>query len=609
MIRKSERPIPGSVIGGTDRRPAPSRADGPVGLDAASRRARDVGLSLVAVVALGFLGIVSLLRLVVRDTDSALAGISPMDLDRDGRLVALLAGSTALALALGLWRRKRLAWALSIMTFAVALLVQVAFVHHPWGAAASLVILVVLVIGRRRFDVRSAPIWGRLAIFTIVSVAGLAFVSGLLGSRAADPWSAAESVLGGIVVWIAAALGVDDGARTQVLHESAPAILSTATGVVLLVARLLILVTAVGELNPAPDRPPRPGDVADALAVLRREGRGALLPFQGAPSMSLYLSRSGRTVIAHARAGRMDVVLGDPIGSPSDFAAAMSEFVEDARLADHAVAVYQATAEARDILRGSGFHRIFQIGQEAVVDLATFGLDGSRRANLRHTVTRFHRDGATIRWFALGLDDVTLAELGDQLAGVDVAWQRKAGPKLGFTINSFRRGDLRTTPIAISLDGSGRVVAFVTFQATGADGGYVVDLIRRLPGSVPGAVETCVAEAAIAMRDAGATRLSLGLAPIHGLDAHRGPLEERAIRVATGAVARWYDVDSLAFFKAKFDPTWEPRYVAARHRRDALVVSVALLRLHLGRGGTLLGIERILRGTRFWRASLTGATG
>ena len=544
-------------------------------------RAFDVAPSFVAVVAVGFLGTVSLLRLIVRDADTALAGISPMHLHGGGHLAALLTGSTALALAFGLWRRKRLAWALSIMTFAVALLVQVAFVHHPWGAAASLLILVSLVVGRRRFDVHSAPIWGRLATVTIVGLTGLALVVGLLGLHTGDLASAAAAVVGGVVVWTAAVLGVDDGARSQVLHESVPVVVSAASGVAFVVARLLVLLTAVGEVNPAPDRPPRPQDAADALLVLRREGHGALLPFQSAPNMSRCLSRSGRTVIAHARAGRMDIVLGDPIGPPDDLVDAMTEFVEDARRADHAVAVYQATAGARDILRGAGFDRVFQIGQEAVIDLATFGLHGSRRANLRHTVTRFHRDGATIRWFAHGLDDGSLAEFGDQLAGVDAAWRRNAGPRLGFTINSFHRGDLQTTPIAVSIDESGQAVAFVTFQATGVDGGYVVDLIRRSPGSVPGAVETCVAEAALAMRDAGATRLSLGLAPIHGLDAHRGPLEERAIRLATGAVRRWYDVDSLAFFKSKFDPTWEPRYVAARHRRDALAVSVALLRLHL----------------------------
>ncbi len=574
----------------------PTGFGGPGGFDAASWSDRRILPSLVAIGGLGVLGVVSLLHLVIRDPDAALAGLLPMDLDRGGRLVALLSGSTALALAVGLWRGKQLAWALSVAIFAVALWIQFAFVHHPWGTAVSLAILVGLIVSRVRFDVRSAPIWSRLAVLTVVGVSGLAVVLVLLDSRTASPLAAAGPVLRGVIAWIAAAFGVDDGTRLRVLHESVPGILSTATAV-MLVGRLLILLTAIGELNPAPDRPARRETVASALAVLQREGRGALLPFQRSTRMSLFLSRSGGTVIAHARAGRMDIVVGDPIGPPSDLASAVAEFVEEARQADHGVAVYQATAEAHRTLLRTGFRRIFRIGHEAVIELPTFGLEGSRRANLRHTVTRFHRDGATTRWFAHGLDDVSLAELDEQLAGIDSAWRRQAGPELGFTINSFRREDLPTSPIAVSTDQSGRVLAFVTFQSTGADDGYVVDLIRRLPGGIPGAVETCIAEAAIAMRDAGAARLSLGLAPVHGLDAHRGPFEERAIRLAADTVRRWYDVDGLAFFKSKFDPTWVPRYVAARHRRDILAVAVALLRLHLSSGGTLLGVGRNLGGT------------
>jgi len=353
---------------------------------------------------------------------------------------------------------------------------------------------------------------------------------------------------------------------------------------------------AIGSVVPATE-PMAAHDPHDALDVIRRDGRGALLPFQVATGMSLFLSRSGRVVIAHARAGRLDVVLGDPIGPPAEAAAGLAEFVERRRRAHRGVAVYQASAEGLAGLAGAGFGRVFRIGQEAIVDLATFGLAGSGRANLRHTVTRYRRDGATVRWFAGGLDEASLAVLGDQLAAVDTDWRRGAGPELGFTIASFRRADLATTPVAVAVDGAGQVGAFVTFRTTGVDGGYVVDMIRRAPKGIPGAVETCIVEAAMAMRASGATQLSLGLAPIHGLDARRGPLEERAIRTAAEAVRRWYDIDGLAFFKAKFSPTWAPRYVAIRRRPDALAACLAILRLHLSRDGSLIGVGRNLLGT------------
>ena len=80
-----------------------------------------------------------------------------------------------------------------------------------------------------------------------------------------------------------------------------------------------------------PDHLIGPAAVAEARAVMRRHGHGALLPFQAAPGMSLFLATSGRAVIAHARAGRLSIVLGDPVGPPSEGGAAILEFIEYAR--------------------------------------------------------------------------------------------------------------------------------------------------------------------------------------------------------------------------------------------------------------------------------------
>jgi lysylphosphatidylglycerol synthetase-like protein (DUF2156 family) len=53
------------------------------------------------------------------------------------------------------------------------------------------------------------------------------------------------------------------------------------------------------------------------------------------------------------------------------------------------------------------------------------------------------------------------------------------------------------------------------------------------------------------------------------------------LRVVAGLVRPFYDVAGLEFFKAKFDPRWEPRYAAIRGRFDLARLGLALLRLHL----------------------------
>jgi phosphatidylglycerol lysyltransferase len=241
--------------------------------------------------------------------------------------------------------------------------------------------------------------------------------------------------------------------------------------------------------------------------------------------------------------------------------------------------VYQATAAERPWLVRAGF-RLFKVGEEAVIDLASFDTAGPRRANLRHTITRCRKDGVVFRWFPAGIPD-NLSSLIDDLEAVDAEWCKRAGPEIGFTISHFQRCALSRQPICVAVGADGRALACASFCRTGLDGGWVLDLMRRTPDGPPGAVEACIAEAAREFRASGALTLSLGLAPLANLD-HSSPiLEERLLSVGAGLVHRWYDVAGLARFKNKFDPDWIPRYGAIRRRRDIVGFTIALLLVHV----------------------------
>jgi phosphatidylglycerol lysyltransferase len=314
---------------------------------------------------------------------------------------------------------------------------------------------------------------------------------------------------------------------------------------------------------------------------LRTYGHGALLPYQIGSDKSFFAPPDLQGAIVYGRAGRVLVILGDPIGPASDQPAVLARFVRQARSQGFVVGVYQATADARAALAAVGLRRIFLVGREAVIDVASFHLRTARRANLRHTVTRFRRGGGQVRWFPNGLDDETSERLAPQLCALDREWHRRSGPSLGFTIGHLDLALLAHQPIAISVEPDGSPVAFATFRPTGADGGCVVDLLRRLPGSVPGAVEASIVEAATAFPSSGVTTLSLGLAPLDGLRLREGLLEERLLAASAHLVAPVYDTSGLAFFKGKFDPSWTPRYGAVARIRDGLPMALGLLWLTL----------------------------
>jgi lysylphosphatidylglycerol synthetase-like protein (DUF2156 family) len=71
------------------------------------------------------------------------------------------------------------------------------------------------------------------------------------------------------------------------------------------------------------------------------------------------------------------------------------------------------------------------------------------------------------------------------------------------------------------------------------------------------------------------------------VDEGRG-LVARLLALGARVVRPAYDVRGLAFFKSKFAPTWEPRYLVVSRRTNLPRVLLALLRLHLGGSRGLL---------------------
>lgn len=516
---------------------------------------------------------------VVVGAGALVVQVLPVDVSSTDPLLAVTTSLGLLALGVGLWRRKRLAWWLALVTFSSALIAQVALLGHPIAAVIAAACLVALALDRRHYRVESAtasrrlllPLVG-LAAFGIVLETALALAGGVLpggplGSAAGD-----RGAIGGAADWLSFG---DPSSALALLGHGALIV------AVIAVARLPLVLAAFGVLRPVEAPPPDPALRARALDIGRRFGRGALLPFQLGGDKRVFSPSDLDGLVVYGRAGRLVVVLGDPIGAERAAWATFDRFVRVAALRDEVPAVYQASAECRERLVRRGF-RTFRIGHEAIVDLAGFSLAGSRRANLRHTVTRARKGGVTVRWFPDGIQSSDKPALVAGMARIDAVWRRGAGPEMGFTIGGFDADELPTLAVAAAVDADDAPIAFTTFRPTGADGGFVLDLMRRLPGGVPGALESCLAEAATRMGEAGVPFLSLGLAPLAGLEVPDATLEERALATAARLVRSSYDVRGLEFFKSKFDPHWEPRYVAVRHRRDLVGLSIALLRLHLG---------------------------
>jgi phosphatidylglycerol lysyltransferase len=500
--------------------------------------------------------------------------VLPLSPDGPPAFAAVLSAVALVALAIGLRRGKRPSWELAVIVFGAAAFVQAVLLRHPIAGTIAAACLAVLLARRDRHAIRIGRPGRRIvalagiAVLAAVGDVALALTFPSARASAATGLSAATGTLADVVSF--------NSVRPLAGLAGHGGLLTVATFAV----QLPLAILALAALRPAPPLVASPAEAAQVDGIFRQHGRGALLPFQLGPDKQ-HLTTSEGAVVVVGRYGRFAVALGDPTGPAGSEHAAWAAFVASCRSRDEIPAVYQASSQSRADLLALGL-RPFRVGHEAIVDLATFDLGGSRRANLRHTVTRARKGGAAFRFYPAGIPGREREALAPSMIAIDRAWSAAAGPRLGFTIGCFDPCELDRIAISVAADSDGAAIAFATFRPTGIDGGWVLDLLRRAPGGTPGALEGCLAEAASRLREAGAPTLSLGLAPLAGLDDASAVTEERGLARAGALVRRFYDVRGLAFFKGKFDPRWEPRYVALEHRRDLPALAIALVGLHVG---------------------------
>ncbi|MEB2285983.1 MAG: hypothetical protein B6D46_04845 [Polyangiaceae bacterium UTPRO1] len=328
---------------------------------------------------------------------------------------------------------------------------------------------------------------------------------------------------------------------------------------------VLIAIGLARLLRPAPPRPPvpTPADLDRAATVIAATPRTyAHLALLGDKTLLFRDDAHGipRGFIMYGVEGRSWIALGDPVAPPDDARELAWRFHE---LSDaHAgwTVFYEVGSENLPLYLDLGLS-LLKLGEEARVPLSAFSLDGSARKNLRQTHRRAERDGAT---FAVLPKEQVPAILPD-LQRVSDAWLgEKSTREKGFSLGFFSPTYLARGPVAVVLREE-RIIAFANVLLGGAQEELSVDLMRYEPAAAPpGVMDYLFLELMLWGRDAGYRWFSLGMAPFSGFDVRAlAPLWSRAGAFLFRQGEHFYNFQGVRQYKLKYDPVWEPRYLAS----------------------------------------------
>ncbi|PYC19101.1 bifunctional lysylphosphatidylglycerol flippase/synthetase MprF [Pseudomonas mosselii] len=271
--------------------------------------------------------------------------------------------------------------------------------------------------------------------------------------------------------------------------------------------------------------------------------------------------------LMYARRGRSLVALYDPIGPAQERAEMIWQFRDLCDLHHARPVFYQVRAENLPFYMDIGLTAI-KLGEEARVDLRRFDIEakGKEMKDLRYTWNRGGRDGLSLEIHEPG--QAPLAELKE----ISDAWLGgKNVREKGFSLGRFSPEYLQHFRIAL-IRFQGRPVAFANLLETHSNELASLDLMRAHPEAPKLTMEFMMVGLILHYKSHDYGRFSLGMVPLSGLQPRRGaPLTQRLGSMVFQRGEQLYNFQGLRRFKDKFQPDWEPRYMAVPAGLDPLV--------------------------------------
>ena len=312
--------------------------------------------------------------------------------------------------------------------------------------------------------------------------------------------------------------------------------------------------------------------------LLRRHGAtDSLGYFALRRDKSVVWSASGKAAIMYRVVLGVALASGDPIGDIEAWPGAIAAFRERVSRCGWTPAVLGCSERGAVVYRREyGLHAL-ALGDEAILQVATFTLDGRAMRCTRQAGTRLQRAGYEVR--VRRAREVAPGEL-DELRDAAAAW-RTDPVERGYSMALSRLGDPADPDCVIATAYQHGVLRGLLHFVPWGPRGLSLDLMRRDRGGDNGLNEFMIASVMQQCPAIGVDEVSLNFAVFRdalerGAQIGAGPVLRLWRRVLLVA-SRWWQIDSLYRFNAKFQPQWQARFVSYPAARDVPRIALAAL--------------------------------
>lgn len=503
---------------------------------------------------------------------------APLFINSTAFATSVFTGIALIIIARSLIRRKKRARNIAIAILAINFASDFfRYPQHPRQLIISAGLIIALLIWRKDFyavsdpTTKLAPLIGFLYAILVAFFAGVFIIYFRHGDQLATGNSFGDVVLTVIegMVGITGPVQFTSDRITDVVGVTLAAM-----GLFTLVVPLWLFFRRVA---PQPKQTKEEADLIRKL-INHDSDQDSLGYFATRSDKSVIWSENKKAGIAYRVENGVMLASGDPFGEFSLWPEAIDNFLTEARLHAWTPAVMGASDLGGEVWVEHADMLAIDIGDEAIIVVKDFTLEGRPMANVRQMVNRIKRKG--YRTWSKRWRDLTNDEK-NQLKILAKKWRYGVAER-GFSMSMDRFGEMEDENCFVTIaEIEGKIKGFLYFVPWCEDR-ISLDRMMREKNIDPGVTELLIADTVEFARGHGITHISLNFAAFRSLF-------ERAEKISAGPIVRttrnlirffsnWFQVESLYRFNAKFQPQWRTRYVLYPKAKDLVSVAWAALR-------------------------------
>lgn len=490
-----------------------------------------------------------------------------------------------------------------------------------------LAVLVMLAATRGLFTVAAPPGTYRQAAVWVagagILLSALYVVGGMLDPGGFTPRASAGSLLADLPERFLPVLEIGASTPRLLPVTMTAGLLYEGVGVLFWVFTCLVLLRSFVQ-------PPHSRSVTDedrARELLKAHGGGTMAWMTLWPGNTYWFAPSGNSFVAFRPDFGVALTVGQPVGPQEELAQTVEGFYAFCTASGLTPCFYSVNSEVETITNQMGFARL-QVAEETVLPLGSLEFKGKKFQDVRTALNHARKAGIEAHWIDYASAPLALL---DQLHAISEEWVAdKNMPEMGFTLGSLEEVNDPEVRCLVAVDHDGTVHAVTSWLPIYRDGrvvGWTLDFMRRRGAGFRPGMDFLIASAAVLLQDEGYEILSLSGAPLarasrlgsaHGTGNGTGngnsgtgtPAEsasgdssllDSVLDVLGATLEPVYGFRSLLAFKAKFQPSYVPLYMAYPDPAALPAIGNAVARAYLPHMSLTQGlalVRRIVDGAR-----------